>query len=84
MILLTIAGFIALRRSRAGKAWIDSFILKLPILGDLVQDSDHRAGLPDPLLHAPAGVALPDAMRVTAESANNAVYRTGLTTSARR
>jgi type IV pilus assembly protein PilC len=79
-ILAVTAGFIALRRSRGGKAWLDSVILKLPVLGDLVRTAiiERVCRILSSMIRA--GVALPDAMRVTAESSNNAVYRDGLNT----
>jgi type IV pilus assembly protein PilC len=79
-ILAVTAGFIALRRSHGGKAWLDSVILKLPVLGDLVRTAiiERVCRILSSMIRA--GVALPDAMRVTAESSNNAVYRDGLNT----
>jgi type IV pilus assembly protein PilC len=74
MILL-----IVLRRSHGGRARLDSLILKLPVLGDLVQAAvlERICRVLASLIHA--GVALPEAMMVTADSANNAVYYGGLT-----
>jgi type IV pilus assembly protein PilC len=79
-IVIVTGGFIALRRSHAGKAHLDSFILKLPILGDLVRTAiiERVCRILSSMIKA--GVALPDAMKVTADSANNAVYRNGLNT----
>ncbi len=79
LVLIIVAGMV-MRRSRSGRARIDAVILKLPVLGDLV-----RAAILERVCRIlasmiKAGVPLPDAMRVTAESANNAVYRDGLTT----
>ncbi len=78
VILAVVIGGIVLRRSRGGKAWLDSMILKLPILGDLVRTAiiERICRILSSMIRA--GVALPDAMRVTAESSNNAVYRDGL------
>jgi type IV pilus assembly protein PilC len=78
VIVLAVVGVIALRRSRAGKSWLDSMVLKLPLLGDLVRTAviERTCRILSSMLKA--GVALPDAMRVTAESANNSVYREGL------
>ena len=80
VIVLAIAGIIAMRRSRSGKARLDSFILKLPILGDLVRTAiiERVCRILSSMLKA--GVALPEAMRVTAESANNSVYSSGIAT----
>ncbi len=79
VILLIVAGVIAMRRSRSGRARIDSFVLRLPVLGDLVRTAiiERVCRILSSMIRA--GVALPDAMKVTAESSNNAVYRTGLT-----
>ena len=80
VIVLAVVGIIALRRSRSGKAWIDSMVLKLPVVGDLVRTAviERICRILSSMIRA--GVALPDAMRVTAESSNNAVYREGLAT----
>ena len=78
VIVLAAVGIIALRRSRSGKAWLDSMVLKLPVVGDLVRTAviERICRILSSMIRA--GVALPDAMRVTAESSNNAVYRKGL------
>ena len=80
VMVLAIIGVIAMRRSHAGKARIDSMILQLPILGDLVRTAiiERICRILSSMIKA--GVGLPDAMRVTAESANNAVYTNGLQT----
>jgi type IV pilus assembly protein PilC len=80
VIVLAIVGIIAMRRSRAGKARIDSVILRLPILGDLVRTAiiERICRILSSMLKA--GVSLPEAMRVTAESANNSVYSGGIAT----
>jgi type IV pilus assembly protein PilC len=77
-IVLVVAGFIAMRRSTAGRARLDAVILKLPILGDLVQAAvlERICRILSSMIRA--GVALPEAMSVTADSANNAVYRRGV------
>ena len=78
-LLVVVVGSLVLRRSRRGKAWLDSMILKMPILGDLVRTAiiERICRILSSMIRA--GVALPDAMRVTAESSNNAVYRQGMT-----
>jgi type IV pilus assembly protein PilC len=78
-IVVLVVGFVAMRRSTKGKARLDSMILKMPVLGDLVRTAviERTCRILSSMLRA--GVALPDAMRVTADSANNAVYRKGLT-----
>ena len=60
-------------------------ILRAPVLGDLVQAAvmERICRILSSMIHA--GVALPEAMTVTAEASNNAVYSRGLwTRSARR
>lgn len=80
VLLLVIAAFIATRRSHAGKAWLDSIILKMPIMGDLVRTAiiERTCRILSAMLRA--GVSLPDAMRVTAEAASNTIYSEGLST----
>ena len=77
-LILVVAGFIAMRRSTAGRARLDAVILKLPVLGDLVQAAvlERICRILSSMIRA--GVALPEAMTVTADSANNAVYRQGV------
>lgn len=75
IIVLIVGGFIAMRRSVKGKAQLDAILLKLPVLGDLTQVAimERTARILSSMLRA--GVDLPRSMAVTAESANNAVYR---------
>jgi type IV pilus assembly protein PilC len=77
-LLLLVVGLIALRRSDKGRAWLDSVILKLPVLGDLVQAiiMERICRILSSMIHA--GVSLPEAMAVTARASNNAVYSQGL------
>ena len=79
-IIVVAAVTIALRRSSGGKAWLDSVILRLPVLGDLVRTAiiERVCRILSSMIKA--GVALPDALKVTAESSNNSVYRKGLNT----
>jgi type IV pilus assembly protein PilC len=77
-IVLIIVGFVALRRSDDGRAWLDSVMLKLPVAGDMVQAVilERVCRILSSMIHA--GVPLPEAMAVTADAANNAVYKRGL------
>ena len=77
-ILFLIIAFIALRRSEGGRAWLDSVMLKTPVLGDMVQAviMERICRILSSMIHA--GVALPEAMSVTATASNNAVYKRGL------
>jgi type IV pilus assembly protein PilC len=77
-IVLAVVGMIALRRNNRGRAWLDSLLLKLPVAGDMVQAVilERICEILSSMIHA--GVALPEAMAVTAKASNNAVYRNGL------
>ena len=78
VLIAVVVGFVAMRRSAKGRAMLDSFILKLPVLGLLVQAAvlERVCRVLSSMLKA--GVDLPQAMAVTAEASNNAVYRNGL------
>lgn len=77
-MLLIVVGFIVLRRSDKGRAWLDSLILKLPVMGDLMQAVilERVCRILSSMIHA--GVALPEAMSVTAAASNNVVFKHGL------
>ena len=77
-VIAVVVGFVAMRRSAKGRAMLDSIILKLPVLGLLVQAAvlERVCRVLSSMLKA--GVDLPQAMAVTAEASNNAVYRNGL------
>ncbi len=77
-IVLMIAGFIAMKRSEKGQDQLDKVMLKLPILGELTQTAvlERTCRILASMLRA--GVDLPRSMTITADSANNAVYRKGL------
>jgi type IV pilus assembly protein PilC len=75
---ILVVGIIMMRRSKGGRAILDSIILKMPVTGDLVQAAvlERVCRVLSSLIRA--GVALPEAMSVTANSANNAVFEKGL------
>jgi type IV pilus assembly protein PilC len=77
-LILIILGGIALRRSHKGRAWLDSVLLRAPVMGDLVQAviMERICRILSSMIHA--GVPLPEAMSVTAEASNNAVFKNGL------
>ena len=66
--------------SKQGRAHIDSFVLQIPVIGDLIQHVmvERICRVMSSMLQA--GVALPEAMTVTSESVSNAVYKRGLDT----
>ena len=78
LVLLAIIGFVALRRSDRGRAWLDSVLLKLPVAGSLLQAAIVERVCRVLASLVTAGVDLPRAMAVTAEASNNAVYYKGI------
>jgi type IV pilus assembly protein PilC len=79
-VLALAIGFVVMRRSQGGRAILDGILLKLPVLGLLVQAAvlERICRVLSSMLRA--GVDLPQAMSVTADASNNAVYRNGLST----
>jgi type IV pilus assembly protein PilC len=77
VLLIAIVGIWSWR-SKAGRARLDSIMLKLPLLGDMIQHAilERICRILASMLSA--GVALPEAMLVTAAATNNSVYRHGL------
>jgi type IV pilus assembly protein PilC len=78
VILVAVVGFVAMRRSKGGRAILDSIILKIPVAGDLVQAAVLERVCRVLSSMVRAGVDLPEAMSVTSDAANNAVFRRGL------
>jgi type IV pilus assembly protein PilC len=78
VILIAVVSFVALRRSRQGRAWLDSVLLKLPVAGSLLQAAIVERICRVLASLVTAGVDLPRAMAVTAEASNNAVYTAGI------
>jgi type IV pilus assembly protein PilC len=78
VILAAVVSFVSLRRSRPGRAWLDSVMLKLPVAGSLLQAAIVERVCRVLASLVTAGVDLPRAMAVTAEASNNAVYTNGI------
>jgi type IV pilus assembly protein PilC len=81
LLLLFVGGaatFIIMRRNPNGRARLDAFTLRLPIVGDLIRTSIIERTCRVLASMIDTGVPLPDAMSVAADCANNSVYRTGL------
>jgi type IV pilus assembly protein PilC len=78
LLIAFVVGFVAMRRSPGGKAILDSILLKIPVLGLLVQAAvlERICRVLSSMIRA--GVDLPQAMAVTADASNNAVYRKGI------
>jgi type IV pilus assembly protein PilC len=77
-VIIVAGGFIATNRAPGGRARLDAIKLKLPVIGDLTETAiiERTCRVLASMLRA--GVDLPRSMAVTAESANNAVYRVAL------
>ena len=67
-----------MRRSTKGRAKLDALMLKLPVIGSLVQAAIVERVCRVLASLVTAGVDLPRALAVTAESSNNAVYSDGI------
>jgi type IV pilus assembly protein PilC len=79
LLVLAVVGLIAMRRTAGGRAWLDSVILRIPVAGGVVQAAIVERVCRVLQSLVTAGVDLPRAMAVTADSANNAVYSKSLT-----
>ncbi len=78
VIVLAIVSIVSLRRSTKGRAWLDAVLLKLPVVGGLIQAAIVERVCRVLASLVTAGVDLPRAMAVTAEASNNAVYNQGM------
>jgi type IV pilus assembly protein PilC len=78
VVIVVVGGLMAMQRSTGGRARLDAFKLKLPVVGDLTETAiiERTCRVLASMLRA--GVDLPRSMAVTAESSNNAVYRNAL------
>ncbi|HVA09446.1 MAG TPA: type II secretion system F family protein [Acidimicrobiales bacterium] len=67
-------------RTKGGRARLDGIALKIPVLGDLIAHSmlERVCRVLSSMIRA--GVPLPEAMTVTGDSTNNAVWRRGIRT----
>jgi len=65
-------------RTKRGRARLDAVALKIPVLGDLIAHSmlERVCRVLSSMIRS--GVPLPEAMTVTADSTNNAVWRRGI------
>jgi type IV pilus assembly protein PilC len=73
-----VIGVIATWRSKRGRAWIDSVVLRIPVLGDLIIHILVERICRILASMSETGVPLPDAMTVTSESVSNDVFKKGL------
>jgi len=77
-ILVIVVAGVAMRRSQWGREKLDRLFLKLPVVGPLVQTAIVERVCRVLASLVTAGVDLPRAMAVTADSSSNVVYREGL------
>lgn len=79
-VIAVTVGIVCMRRSPKGRAVLDGMILKLPVLGLLVQAAvlERICRVLSSMLRA--GVDLPQALAVTGDASNNAVFRNGIST----
>jgi type IV pilus assembly protein PilC len=81
LLIIAIGGVItivAMRRNPVGHARIDEFLLRIPVLGDLIRTAIIERTCRVLASMIDTGVPLPDALSVAADCANNTVYREGL------
>jgi type IV pilus assembly protein PilC len=78
VIAVIVIGSVLTYKSKRGRAWIDSVVLKIPVLGDLIVHILVERICRILASMSETGVPLPDAMEVTAESVANDVYKKGL------
>lgn len=77
-ILVIVIVFMTMRRNAGGRRYLDTWLLHMPVVGDITETAiiERICRILASLLRA--GVDLPQSMTVTAESSNNYVYRTAL------
>jgi type IV pilus assembly protein PilC len=78
LAIIVVVGVVVMRRTESGVSLLDRLVLRLPVAGTITQTSilERTFRILGALLTS--GVDLPLAMTVTAESANNSVYRKAL------
>lgn len=76
--LALLISLLAVGRTERGRAVRDGLLLRLPVLGDLLQHVVLERFCRILSAMMKAGVPLPDALLVTSEATSNAVYRRGL------
>jgi type IV pilus assembly protein PilC len=78
IIAVLVVGIVATWRSKRGRARIDSIVLQIPVLGDLISHILVERICRILASMSETGVPLPDAMTVTSASVSNNVFKTGL------
>jgi type IV pilus assembly protein PilC len=77
-VVAILVGALVMLRTTSGRAKLDAILLKIPLTGDLLRHAilERVCRILGSMVRA--GVPLPEAMVVTADATNNAVYRRGL------
>lgn len=78
LIVVGGATIFTMRRTSGGQARLDHILLKMPIVGELIQTAIIERVCRVLASMIETGVPLPEAMSVAADCANNEVYRLGL------
>ncbi|HVE94073.1 MAG TPA: type II secretion system F family protein [Acidimicrobiales bacterium] len=79
LVLLTLVVLtVAYTRTEGGRARMDRIVLKLPLAGDMIHHAILERFCRVLASMVKAGVPLPEAMTLTADGTNNALYRKGL------
>jgi type IV pilus assembly protein PilC len=78
LLVATIIGILIALRTQGGRDVRDALLLKIPVAGELVKYAVYERFCRVLASLVSAGVPLPDAMSVTSEATNNAVFRRGL------
>jgi type IV pilus assembly protein PilC len=78
VVLIATVTIYAMRHSRTGRVRLDRIVLRVPVLGDLIQTAIVERVCRVLASMIETGVPLPEAMSVAADCANNEVYRQGI------
>jgi type IV pilus assembly protein PilC len=78
ILLAVLVFFLIASRSDWGRALRDNFLLRAPIVRDLTQHAILERFCRVLSAMVSAGVALPEALAITGEAANNVIYRNGI------
>lgn len=79
VVLLLVAGIVAMSKTERGRRWRDAVLLKTPVIGDLIQHAVLERFCRMLSSMVTSGVPLPEALLVTTETTANRVFRAGLT-----
>lgn len=77
-VFVIVIALVVAWRNKSTRLFLDSLILRLPILGDMVQHVMVERVCRILSAMTESGVALPEAIAVSAESVSNAVFKRGL------